>query len=104
MLDKNDNVPKFLSQSYYGNILESAPIPSLVLSNTSVPLVITTIDLDSGINALRNYEIVEPLAREYFSIDSTTGAVKTIKELDHEIISVFNFHVMVSNFFHFNNK
>lgn len=58
-------------------------------------LVISTEDLDSDINALRTFEIVEPLARLYFSIESTTGAVKIIKELDHETIPFFIFHVTV---------
>lgn len=95
VLDKNDNAPRFLSNYYYGSLLESAPVSSLVLSNSSAPLVITTKDLDSETNALRSYEIVEPLARQYFTIDPTTGAVKTISELDHETVSFFNFHVMV---------
>jgi protocadherin Fat 1/2/3 len=94
-LDRNDNAPRFLKSKYYGNISESAPLFSHVISNNNSLLVISTEDLDSEINALRNYEIVEPLASDYFSIESTTGAVKIIKELDYENIPSFTFHVNV---------
>lgn len=95
VLDRNDNAPRFLQKVYYGSLSESAPAFSHVVSNNSSLLVISTEDLDSEINALRSFEIVEPLAKEYFSIESTTGAVKIIKELDHETIPLFIFHVMV---------
>lgn len=61
-----------------------------------MPLVIKAFDIDSGLNALLHYDIVEAMPRRYFHIDSTTGAIKTVMLLDHEKIPLFNFHVKVS--------
>ncbi|KAJ8945175.1 hypothetical protein NQ314_009307, partial [Rhamnusium bicolor] len=97
ILDKNDNVPEFLQSRYNGIISESAPIKSLVLTNTSEPLVIKAFDADSEGNALLHYDIIEILPRRYFQIDPTTGAIRTIRLLDHETYSSFSFHVQVSD-------
>lgn len=97
ILDKNDNVPQFLQSTYFGTITESAPITSLVLTNTSDPLVIKAFDADSEGNALLQFDIIEALPRRYFQIDSNTGAIRTIKLLDHETYSSFSFHVQVSD-------
>lgn len=95
ILDKNDNVPEFLQSHYTGIITESAPIKSLVLTNTSEPLVIKAFDADSEGNALLHYEIIEILPKRYFEIDSNTGAIRTIRLLDHETYGSFSFHVEV---------
>lgn len=73
VLDCNDNAPQFLETNYLGKVYEDASIGSLVLNNTSAPLVITAHDLDSQVNALLQYDIVEPAAKRMFHIDSTTG-------------------------------
>lgn len=100
VLDRNDNAPYFLQHVYRGEISEAAPITTLVTAVTNsseqIPLVIKANDLDSGTNALLHYDIVEMMARRYFHIDSTTGAVKTVMVLDHEKIPLFTFHVKVS--------
>lgn len=70
---------------------------SPLLTNSTGPLVIKARDLDSGLNALLHYDIVELQPRRFFHIDSTTGAIKTVMLLDHEKIPVFNFHVKVSD-------
>lgn len=97
VLDKNDNVPQFLQSEYTGIISESAPIKSLVLTNTSDPLVIKAFDADSERNALLHYDIIEILPRRYFQIDSNTGAIRTTRLLDHETYDQFTFHVQVSD-------
>lgn len=97
ILDKNDNPPKFLETYYEGIISESSPINSLVLTNSSDPLVLQGYDADSEINALLSYEIVEPLAKKYFHIDSSTGAVRSVRLLDYEQIQKFVFHVKLSD-------
>lgn len=97
VLDRNDNAPRFLQALYSGEISEGASIGSLVLTNTSTPLVIKAEDADSELNALLNYDIVEDLPRKYFHIDSSTGAIRTVMLLDHETISIFSFHVKVSD-------
>ncbi|XP_024879658.1 fat-like cadherin-related tumor suppressor homolog isoform X4 [Temnothorax curvispinosus] len=97
VLDRNDNAPRFLQAQYSGEISEGASIGSLVLTNTSAPLVIKAEDADSELNALLNYDIVEDLPRKYFHIDSSTGAIRTVMLLDHETIPMFSFHVKVSD-------
>ncbi|XP_044007072.1 fat-like cadherin-related tumor suppressor homolog isoform X2 [Aphidius gifuensis] len=97
VLDINDNPPKFLQAIYHGEISEGAIIGSLVLTNSSTPLVIKAEDADSELNALLSYDIIEDLPRKYFHIDSSTGAIRTVMILDHETISSFKFHVKVSD-------
>ncbi|XP_076257504.1 FAT atypical cadherin kugelei isoform X3 [Rhynchophorus ferrugineus] len=97
ILDKNDNAPQFLQNHYYGVVSEAAGINSLVLTNTSEPMVIKATDADSERNALLQFDIVEILPRRYFQIDSNTGAIRTIRLLDHETLPSFTFHVQVSD-------
>ncbi|XP_068122905.1 protocadherin Fat 3 isoform X5 [Hyperolius riggenbachi] len=95
ILDQNDNPPVFLSSQYAGSISEAAPINSIVRSADKTPLVIRATDADSNQNALLVYQIVESTAKKYFTVDSSTGAIRTIAYLDHETISYFHFHVHV---------
>lgn len=97
ILDKNDNAPKFLQAVYKGIVSESAPIGSLILTNTSDPLVIKATDADSEVNALLHYDILDILSRQYFHIDPNTGAVRTIRNLDFETHEKYSFHVQVSD-------
>lgn len=97
VLDRNDNAPRFLQAIYNGEISEGASIGSLVLNNSTSPLVIKAEDADSELNALLSYDIVEDLPRKYFHIDSSTGAIRTVMVLDHETLPKFEFHVKVSD-------
>lgn len=102
VLDQNDNAPQFSRTLFQGTVSEAAPIGALILAvengtESSQPLVIKATDADSGVNALLHFEIVEQMPRRFFHIDSTTGAIRTVTVLDHEKISVFNFHVTVSD-------
>jgi len=73
VLDCNDNAPRFTQSVYLGSVSEAAAIGSLVLTNTSTPLVITARDQDSELNALLSYDIIEALPQKFFHIDSSTG-------------------------------
>jgi protocadherin Fat 1/2/3 len=97
VLDVNDNPPRFERTYFQGNISESAPVGSLVLVNNSAPLVVKATDKDSGLNSLLLYEILEEQARQFFTIDSSTGALRTISSLDYETQAVFEFNVRVSD-------
>jgi protocadherin Fat 1/2/3 len=97
ILDVNDNPPRFERNYFQGNISESAPVGSLVLVNNSAPLVVRASDRDSGLNSLLLYEILEEQARQFFTIDSSTGALRTISSLDYETQPVFQFNVRVSD-------
>jgi protocadherin Fat 1/2/3 len=97
ILDINDNPPRFERNFFQGNISESAPVGSLVLVNNSSPLVVRATDRDSGLNSLLLYEILEEQASQFFTIDSSTGALRTISGLDFETQPVFEFNVRVSD-------
>lgn len=95
IVDENDSPPVFLFSQYLGSISEAAPINSIVRSLGNNPLVIRAMDADSNQNALLIYQIVESTAKKYFTVDSSTGAIRTIADLDHETIAQFHFHVHV---------
>ncbi|KAI1893987.1 hypothetical protein AGOR_G00129330 [Albula goreensis] len=95
VVDENDNPPIFQQLQYTGSISEAAPINSVVLSTDNNPLVIKATDADRNQNALLVYQIVEDTAKMFFTVDSSTGSVRTIANLDHETFAKFNFHVHV---------
>lgn len=97
ILDVNDNPPKFEKNFFVGNISETAGPGSLVLVNNTAPLVIKATDQDSGLNSLLLYEILEEHAKRYFSIDPSTGAIRTTLGLDYESQTYFEFNVRVSD-------
>ena len=93
--DVNDNAPEFSASEYVGSISESASLKSVVLDEENHPLVISAFDADSGHNAHLVYEIIERDAQMYFTIDESTGAIRTKMSLDHESIPEFEFTVQV---------
>ncbi|XP_030883642.1 protocadherin Fat 3 isoform X3 [Leptonychotes weddellii] len=95
IVDENDNAPVFLFSQYSGSLSEAAPVNSIVRSLDNSPLVIRATDADSNRNALLVYQIVESTAKKFFTVDSSTGAIRTIANLDHETIAHFHFHVHV---------
>ncbi|XP_022252382.1 fat-like cadherin-related tumor suppressor homolog [Limulus polyphemus] len=95
VLDYNDNRPRFLESDYYGEVSEAAEIGALVFAKYATPLVVKAEDVDSDINGYLHYEIVEILARDYFNIDFSTGAISVARQLDHEKMAEFHFQVQV---------
>jgi protocadherin Fat 1/2/3 len=94
----NDNQPRFDKTHFNGYISESAFVGSLVLTeNNFSPLVIRATDADSGVNSLLSYQILEDRAKKFFSIDESTGALRTITSLDYEEQKRFRFKVRVSD-------
>lgn len=91
--DENDNAPVFTKTEFFGTISESAAVKSLVFTDENSPLVIHATDIDTDLNARLVYEIVEPDARNYFALDSSTGAIQTASELDYEQRTTFQFTV-----------
>uniref|UniRef100_A0A8B9LAB3 FAT atypical cadherin 1b n=1 Tax=Astyanax mexicanus TaxID=7994 RepID=A0A8B9LAB3_ASTMX len=91
--DENDNAPVFDQTEFVGFISEAASPRSVVLTVENTPLVIHATDADEDANARLVYQIVEPFAHNYFSIDSGTGAIQTISSLDYERRSAFHFTV-----------
>lgn len=93
--DENDNSPVFIKSEFVGQIVESAAANSVILTDKNSPLVILGTDADTEANAMLVYQIVEPTARNYFAIDSSTGAIRIVTPLDYEQIRVFHFTVQV---------
>uniref|UniRef100_A0A8C1V9Y8 FAT atypical cadherin 1a n=1 Tax=Cyprinus carpio TaxID=7962 RepID=A0A8C1V9Y8_CYPCA len=93
--DENDNAPVFIQDEFTGMVSESSPVNSVVLTKDNTPLVIRAVDTDHDANSRLVYQIVEPFAHNYFAVDSSTGAIRTITELDYEQRSVFRFSVQV---------
>ena len=54
-------------------------------------------DADSGINALLNYTLLPGEYEEIFSIDSSSGNISIIRDLDRERISNITLHVHVTD-------
>lgn len=70
VVDRNDNAPRFLRTQYYGRVMESVHLGSLVTDDSGSPLVLQAEDLDS---TLLQYDILEADPRRVFYIDSATG-------------------------------
>ncbi|KAM3601137.1 uncharacterized protein V6R79_008280 [Siganus canaliculatus] len=93
--DVNDSPPVFQQVRYVGAISEAAPINSVVMGEDGNPLVILATDRDRNHNALLVFQILDETARMFFSVDSGTGSIRTIANLDYETFSQFLFRVHV---------
>ncbi|KAK2713658.1 hypothetical protein QYM36_009513 [Artemia franciscana] len=100
--DVNDNAPRFLSFSYEGIISEAAPVEAVVYAassskgrflNLGSPLILEMDDDDSGVNAQITYEILDSLAKAYFTIDPSTGLlINYILHLNFALL-IFSFAI-----------
>ncbi|XP_017135093.1 fat-like cadherin-related tumor suppressor homolog [Drosophila miranda] len=100
ILDANDNVPHFLQTEYVGVLSESAEIGSYVLKlhdSANHHLTLQVADADVGINGMFEYHINDDFAKQFFKIDSTTGAIELLRPLDYETDSEYFFDVTVSD-------
>uniref|UniRef100_A0A0A1WPP1 Fat-like cadherin-related tumor suppressor homolog n=1 Tax=Zeugodacus cucurbitae TaxID=28588 RepID=A0A0A1WPP1_ZEUCU len=100
ILDINDNEPFFEKTAYNGTISEIATIGSFVFQKNDPqkrPLLVTVKDLDEGVNSMIEYTILNNQAKEYFEIDSSTGAIKLLKQVDYERNKYFRFDVMIND-------
>ncbi|KAF2364658.1 EGF-like calcium-binding domain [Trinorchestia longiramus] len=95
VMDENDNAPVFSQHTYKGHVSEAAPAHSVVLQSGNRPLVVQARDSDSGQNANLVFTILEEEAKNYFAVDSSTGAIKTVGVLDHEVTAEVHFSVSV---------
>lgn len=81
--DVNDNVPQFKKASYAGSVAEDA------LVGTSV-LQISATDADQGLNGRIRYTFTNGNdGDEAFSIDPTSGVIRTNKNLDRERVAKY---------------
>ena len=98
VLDLNDNKPAFESNSYEATVMEGMPIGTIIIQ-------VQALDPDSGANGQVTYNLGtlaqsegEPdQSTETFTIDSNTGWISTLKELDHEMCPSYTFLVVASD-------
>ncbi|XP_062989358.1 cadherin-23-like [Elgaria multicarinata webbii] len=79
ILDENDNVPVFRQQLYEVTLDEGPGTLNAIL------ITINAVDFDEGPNGTVTYAITEGNIMGTFHINSTTGQIRTVKELDYEI-------------------
>ena len=88
--DTNDNAPKFVRDMYEPSLFENAEV------NTQVVKVSAT-DEDSGVNSEITYNFVEGNEEGKFSIDSESGQIILIEELDREVEDQYMLLVSVTD-------
>lgn len=84
--DVNDNAPVFEAAQYTGTV------PEDVLVGTAV-LRVSATDADMGLNGRVRYTLDDD-GDGAFAIDSTTGTVRTAKQLDRESVSRYTLKAM----------
>ncbi|KHJ89259.1 cadherin domain protein [Oesophagostomum dentatum] len=87
--DQNDNSPVFDKVIYIAEILENSDAQQLVCVSAS--------DSDLGKNAKISYSIASGNSAEAFTIDSSTGCIKTTRSLDREEISNYRLTVLATD-------
>uniref|UniRef100_A0A8C0EQT9 Cadherin related 23 n=1 Tax=Bubo bubo TaxID=30461 RepID=A0A8C0EQT9_BUBBB len=79
VLDENDNAPTFRQQLYEVTLDEGPDTLNATL------ITVQALDRDEGPNGTVAYAITEGNILGTFHIDSATGQIRTVKELDYEI-------------------
>lgn len=99
VLDLNDNKPEFVTKTYEATVTEGAPLSTKLLQ-------VRALDSDSGVNGQVRYSLGgfvrsqsdSQTLLETFGIDSKSGWISTLKELDHETSSSYVFTVVAADF------
>lgn len=87
ILDKNDNLPKFVRTPYKVQISESSPIGTQLIR-------IYTVDIDEGLNGDTFYFIADGNADGRFAIEGATGQVALAMRLDRERVAAYQLTVV----------
>ena len=86
VLDVNDNAPQFIpSASYAAELEENLPPGQTVL-------VVAAIDIDSGLNGVISFALLE--SSSLFAIDAQSGALSTLVALDREVSAAYEIQVL----------
>ncbi len=88
VVDANDHSPKFENTPYFADIFEDVPVGSTVL-------MLFASDQDYGPNAHINYKLDS--VSDKFAVDSQTGALTVIDELDRESVSTYILSVIAED-------
>uniref|UniRef100_A0A3Q2YRP6 Cadherin domain-containing protein n=1 Tax=Hippocampus comes TaxID=109280 RepID=A0A3Q2YRP6_HIPCM len=90
ILDQNDNAPAFTLDSYRTSISEGLPAGAAVLS-------VTAQDPDHGSNGVVMYSLRDDGGQGAFSINASTGAIRTTETLDRETRAQFSLKVLATD-------
>ena len=85
----NENSPQFTMNTYSFTTTESLPPPVQLGS-------VTAVDIDDGVDGFVRYEIADSIPTQgllYFSINSTSGLITVLRELDREDIEYYELTV-----------
>uniref|UniRef100_A0A8C6RT94 Cadherin-23 n=1 Tax=Nannospalax galili TaxID=1026970 RepID=A0A8C6RT94_NANGA len=90
LLDLNDNDPTFQNLPFVAEVLEGTP------AGVSVYQVMA-VDVDEGLNGLVSYRMQVGMPRMDFIINSSSGVVTAMAELDRERIAEYQLRVVASD-------
>ncbi|XP_075331797.1 cadherin-23 isoform X2 [Odontesthes bonariensis] len=79
IVDENDNAPEFPEEEYVTVLSEGPETVGATIAT------VTAIDPDEGLNGTLRYAIAEGNLIQTFNINSITGRITAVKELDYEI-------------------
>ncbi|MCJ8739590.1 hypothetical protein PDJAM_G00048940 [Pangasius djambal] len=88
--DINDNSPKFTKDIYQASISESA-------QNMTQLLRVSASDVDENKNGLVRYRLLEGNEENQFSIDSSSGQVTLVGNLDYEATSSYSLKIIAED-------
>jgi protocadherin Fat 1/2/3 len=89
IMDENDNIPKFIPESYDLKVREDLPVGSVITT-------VKAVDPDSGPNGKLAYKLSFG-SDGMFEIEETTGTVRIVKQLDFQSKQVYNISAFVSD-------
>uniref|UniRef100_A0A8B9B8B2 Cadherin domain-containing protein n=1 Tax=Anser brachyrhynchus TaxID=132585 RepID=A0A8B9B8B2_9AVES len=92
VLDVNDNAPIFTQDMYLGQVLENAPMGSVILR------IIAT-DPDMGHNGDISYGFTQAISVSHlpFTIDAISGEIRVTKPLDFEVTQKYEIRVRATD-------
>ncbi|XP_075451052.1 cadherin-23-like [Ascaphus truei] len=90
--DMNDNAPTFPLSKYEVTVPETETIGTTLLT-------VSAIDMDSGINTLLSYKVIsqQPHTTSLFGIDSATGQISLLQQLDYETEKYVEIEIQASD-------
>uniref|UniRef100_A0A4W6FZ14 FAT atypical cadherin 3 n=1 Tax=Lates calcarifer TaxID=8187 RepID=A0A4W6FZ14_LATCA len=91
ILDVNDNKPVFETNTYVATVMEGMPAGTRVVQ-------VRALDPDWGSNGQDTRSFSGPITTSsFFAIDSKTGWITTVNQMDHEACSSYSFEVVASD-------
>ncbi|XP_067423039.1 protocadherin gamma-A12-like isoform X6 [Emydura macquarii macquarii] len=92
VLDANDNAPVFSQPVYKVSVLENVPVGTLLLT-------VNATDPDEAINAEVTYSLrkIKDKASPIFQVDSKTGEISTVGNLDYEEAALYEMEVQAKD-------